>query len=208
MVRLLKNEYGCDTVIFFGSRARGNEDFGSDYDFIGIGNKEELIHENRIWNGLYLDLFIYSQAEVERLILPENLNFLVKSHLIGVEGGKILTQKNEMGTRLMARIREVYRDGPPLTSEEEIQFLKIWTIKTLERGQRNDTESYYRRATLLARLLDIYFILRSQWVRGPSQSLRWLQERDPDIYSAFAEALNPSANPVALAKLVKMIVDC
>lgn len=58
-------------VILFGSRARGDEDKGSDLDLMVIENREpdtydEMVRLRKAVGSVGVDILVYSQAEFER----------------------------------------------------------------------------------------------------------------------------------------------
>jgi hypothetical protein len=192
----LRDKHGCHTVILYGSRARGDARPNSDYDLLGVRDGGETIRDARLWNGVYLDLFIY----------PEALIFRVDETMLQWLGGVVLIQKGQLGNRLLARLEALFRTGPPPLPEDERQTRRVWAGKMLERAREGDIEAHYRRAWLLTALLEDYFQLRDLWYLGPKRSFLWLKEHDPAAYAAFDLALQPNASLEELGVLIARVL--
>jgi hypothetical protein len=191
----VKAKHKCHTLILYGSWARGDAGPASDYDLLAIrerGNK--VVRDARLWEGAYLDIFIYP----EKRLSPEAL--------IHVRGGKVLFQKNRTGNSLLSRIHKVYARGPKPLSPDEIGARRMWAQKMFERLRAGDPEGNYRRVWLLTALLEDYFLLQSRWYEGPKAAIKWLQKHRPHDYAKFESALEPRADLSAISDLVARVV--
>ena len=188
----LRDRHGCHTVILYGSRARGDQRPGSDYDLLGIRAGGERMRDARLWNGAYLDLFIY----------PEQLIAQPDETMLQWLGGVVLFQQGQIGDTLLARLDAIFRAGPAPLPADERQTRRVWAGKMLDRAREGDIEANYRRAWLLTALLEDYFQLRDQWYLGPKRSLIWLREHDSAAYAAFDAALRPGASLDQIAALI------
>lgn len=187
--------YGCHTVILYGSRARGEQRPGSDYDLLGVRPSGERIRDARLWNGVYLDLFIEPEAAISQ---PDET-------MLQCLGGLVLCQHGAIGDTFLAALDALFRAGPRPLPPDELEARRVWAGKMLARARQGDAEANYRRAWLLTALLEDYFQLRGQWYLGPKQSLRWLREHDPAAYAAFDLALHPGAGIEQIAALVNLV---
>jgi hypothetical protein len=192
----LRERHGCHTAILYGSRARGDETADSDYDAAGFASVEIVMRDARPWRGTYLDVFVYPQKELEA----------PTQELLKLRGGRVLFEREEAGTRLLARLEEVFAAGPAPLSADEMQVRRTWARKMLARIARGDIEGDYRRAWLLTALLQDYFELRGLWFAGPKEGLAWLAINDPGAYAAFEAALKPGAGVSAIARAVGAVV--
>ena len=61
---LLRTKHGCHSAILYGSHARGEATSTSDYDVAGIRESGEIFRDARLWNGSYLDVFVYPQDKI------------------------------------------------------------------------------------------------------------------------------------------------
>jgi hypothetical protein len=194
LTKELCRKHGCHTLILYGSRARGDATPASDYDLIGIRTNGKAIHDTRRWNGAYLDVFVYP----ERRLKP--------GELLRVRGGRVLIEKNGMGTRLLTRIERLHARGPKPLMPEERRALRIWSRKMLERVRLAGTEGNYRRAWLLMQLLEDYFLLRGKWYPGPKEALAWLAGNEPAMHRCFDQALKPNASIRKIEGLVEKVI--
>jgi hypothetical protein len=189
------DRHGCHTWILYGSLARGDAHLTSDIDLFGIRDGGEPDHDTRMWNGRFLDVFIYPAASFET----------VGEDWLQLRGGRVLREKDGLAARILSQVEMVYQAGPQPFAQHERQVLITWLHKMAERiGGRgpDDIEAHYRRAWLLTQILEDYFRLRDRWYRGPRESLLWLKAEEPAVYALFAEALAPGADLAAIRRLV------
>ncbi len=191
----LRAEHGCHTVILYGSRARGEATATSDYDLLGARDAGPSIRDARIVDGFYLDAFIHPRSKLEN----PDATFL---HL---RGGIVLFESDHVGTRFLAALDTIFEKGPVPLPADEVNALRVWARKSLERIRAGGILGNLRRAELLSRLLEDYFTTRTLWYRGPKASLRWLAEHQPKVYAAFDSALEPGASVEALEHLVDLV---
>ena len=195
IVNELRHKQGCHTAILYGSRARGEETSSSDYDILGIRDLGDVVRDARLWNGVYLDIFIYPESKLQS---PDET-------MLHMRGGKILFQKGGLGTHFLSRLDEIYLAGPKKLAHDEVQARKVWARKMLDRAKAGDTEGNFRRAWLVTALLEDHFAVCGEWYRGPKESLKWLQENRPALYQHFEAALVPGASLAAIEALVREI---
>src|ERR1041385_7486137 len=103
LVEELRNKFHCHTFILYGSRARGDAKDTSDYDILGITTEgDTVVRDARIWNGYYLDAFIY----------PESFLGSLDESLLKLKGGIVLVERDGIGSDLLKRIETLYLAGP------------------------------------------------------------------------------------------------
>jgi len=188
----LRQKQGCHTAILYGSRARGDETLASDYDILGVRESGEVTRDARVFNGFYLDIFIYPES---KLSSPDET-------MLHMRGGKVLFQKDDLGIDFLKKLEEIYSLGPKKLPPDEIQARKVWARKMLDRAKLEDMEGNFRRAWLVTALLEDHFSIRGEWYRGPKESLKWLQANRPALYARFEVALKPGAPLSDIEKLV------
>lgn len=94
IVAHLQSVYACHSIIFYGSRARGDATETSDYDILGIRESGVITRDAPFWNGNYLDIFIYPESEI---LNP------CERHL-HMTGGLVLYEKNGMASSFLAQL--------------------------------------------------------------------------------------------------------
>ncbi|PAX52667.1 nucleotidyltransferase domain-containing protein [Brunnivagina elsteri] len=197
----LSSEQNCHTVILYGSRAKGTHTANSDYDILAVREIGQTTRDARLWNGAYLDIFIYNEGD----ILDIDASFL------RLLGGIVLrcpttrqgvSTHQGIGHQLLAKVAALYASTPPALQPNEIELRRIWLYKMLERIATGDIEANYRGVWLLYALLEDYFDLRQQWYLGSKASWNWLQVHDQESYATFAAALKPGASISAIQSLV------
>jgi hypothetical protein len=190
--------HGCHTWILYGSRARGDAHPTSDIDLLGIRDADTADHDARLWDGVFLDAFVYPTSRFET----------VGADWMHLRSGRVLQERDGLGRRIVREAEQAYQAGPSPLPEPERRKLVAWHRKTVQRiaGRGpDDVEAHYRRAWLLMQSLEDYFSLRGLWYRGPKESLAWLQAHAPDDHAAFAAALVPGADLAAIRALVERV---
>lgn len=192
----IKEKYSCHTIILYGSRARGDSTETSDYDIIAIRETGELMRDGHLFEGAYLDVFIYSEQEIKN---PD-------ASLIRIKDGVVIVQKNNLGDQLLKKIKNIFSEGPKKIADSEKQVIRVWSEKMLNRASVGDIEGNFRRHWLLFDVLEGYFNLRDQWYLGPKESFQWLKQHDHATYLLFNDALKPEANLECVRRLVERII--
>lgn len=191
------SKYDCHTIILYGSRARSEATATSDYDIIAIRENGEFERDCRLYNGFYLDIFIYSEDAVKN---PD-------VSLIRMKDGIVLCEKNSAGSNLLNKVTTLFDAGPPQTPEWERIEISSWVYKMLDRAKQGDIEGNFRRHWLLHDLLECYFKLRDIWYLGPKESFQWLKNNDSRTYAAFDVALSPGGSLNDAESLIKIILQ-
>ena len=195
----LIQKHGCHTLILYGSFARGQAGPASDIDVLGFCDSTLLQENSRdtsIWEGRYLDLFVYPVSKA----LESPADFL------HVRNGKILIQRDGFGTQFLEALSNEFRKLPLSLSESESEARKQWARKMLQRASLNDIEGNYRLHWLLFTLLEDYFALRKWRYPGPKRALLWLAHYEPDAWRAFDRALAPGSSPEVQRELVEAVI--
>jgi hypothetical protein len=191
-----RTAHGAHTVIVYGSHARGDASPESDLDVASFADVAETTRDARLWQGIYLDGFIYPTATLHSSD-PELMKLL---------GGRVLLDDRGLAGALLERMASLDREGPPPLPESEQRMRRVWARKMLARIRRPDIEAHYRHHWLLYQLLEDHYALRGEWYRGPKVAFADLQHRAPETFAAFSRALAPDAPLTALDALVELVV--
>lgn len=193
----LQKRYSPHTIIFYGSRARGDHTPSSDMDVVCFVEGATRIADARDFEGLYLDAWVYG-SDVMSASTDE---------LLRVADGYCLYDEFGRGEIFLKELQQRIKQGPKQLSASEIQHTKKWVDKMLERAKSSDVESLYRRYWLAVDLLQIYFDLRGQWYFGSKRSLAWLKEYDSIGYELFSQVYTHSIEFASLSKLAEYITN-
>lgn len=192
----MAQKHGCHTVILYGSRSTGDFDTGSDYDIIAIRETGEIEKDSRLFEGVYLDAFIYPEGPINE---PD-------SFLIRIKNGIVLKQKDHQGDELLKHVNDIYIKGPQKTPQWEKKEILAWFPKMLDRAKRADIEGNYRKHWLLTESLNAYFRLHDLWYLGSKKAFLWLKFNDPKVYQAFDAAMRLDAGCSTIELLLSQII--
>lgn len=193
----LRRVHGVHTVLLYGSRSRGEATAESDIDVASYADVSSVTRDARLWNGMYLDAFVYP---TQRLSEAPDVDALKLCD------AQVLLDERGLAKPHLDRITAFEQQGPAPLSEAELRMRRVWMRKTLARLRRGDIEAHYRQHWLLYALLEDYFALRGQWYRGAKRALGDLLSYAPDAFVAFERALVPGAPLAALEALVDMVI--
>jgi hypothetical protein len=149
-------------------------------------------------DGHFLDVFLHPDELLTRPVSPE---------LLPLRGSRILVQRNDAASRLLAAIEDLYQRGPERLSADEVRARDTWACKMALRARRGDVEGDYRRVWLLTALLEDYFVTRGRWFEGPKKALADLRLREPALFEAFGSALKIGAGLDSLDRVVALATD-
>jgi hypothetical protein len=195
IVAELKTRHRCHTIFLYGSRARGLVTPTSDYDVTGVrrdGRKTRIAKRVR---GAYWDVFVYPEKDLRKLG-DQHLSW---------KGARLLHAEGRYGPNLMKRLdallRKPHRPSPPY----ELQVLKIWSRKQLDRCEARDAQGLFRRVELLTALVEHYFEIRKMRFWGPKAGFAWLEEHDPETFRRILRALRrPERLPLLKAAAARV----
>lgn len=196
LVAELISSHRAHTVILYGSRARGDHTLESDVDVATFADVARTLRDARVWNGLYLDAFVYPTDVATRSIDDD---------LLKLRNGRVLLDERGLANALLARVHERVEQGPtPLTADDR-QMRIVWAQKTVDRIRRGDIEAQYRHHWLLFQLLEDYYALRDRWYFGPKESFARMRIDEPHVFALFERALRPGAPLETVAALAEVV---
>ncbi len=159
-----------------------------------IGGK---FRDAREVNGAYWDLFVYPDGEIASPTVDH----------IHIRGGVVLLERDQIGTRFLSKLDELFAKGPKSLPPDELQTRKIWAKKMLDRAAVGDDEGSYRRTWLQFALLEDYFAFRNHWYQGSKAALHWLKTNDPAGFQLFSESLKSPTDLQLLKQLAEHVTE-
>lgn len=197
LCEFLMEKHGAHTIMLYGSRANGSATVESDYDVIAFAPVDRVLHDARLHDGQYLDVFVYPEQELAE----------ATEDFLHIRQAQVLQQRDAEADAFLAQLDVLYEQGPSPLSSDEIVARITWINKMLVRAQRGDPEGNYRQHWLLFSLLEDYFQLRRQWYQGPKKALAFLALNEPVIHASFVEALKPSASFDLIQALATAVIN-
>lgn len=192
----LIEKYKCETIILYGSYARGDFTKESDVDILCLRMDKEELNDISIFEGKQLDVWVKcSNKELN----PQDF--------LHIRDGKIVFDTNSKGERLLKAVKECFNAGPPKIDKEQKKFLIDWMTKMYNRSMKGDVEGTYRYYWLVKDTLEIYFELNNQWYEGPKKSLKWLEENDKAFFDIYNNILNDGVASENMMNLISRLSD-
>ena len=179
IINYLRTRYQPLTIAVYGSYAEGTFDAQSDFDCLVIVKDKTISHDDSMIEGILLDCFIYSEAELAQRPIEDFLTLY----------DAILLEDNGSGAKLKQEVRD-YVLAHRMTAPADKDFLKSWMKKVLRRMEKGDDEAHYRAVMLLAESLEDYFTLRDQFYFGSKKAIKQLETIDPLGYALFHQAMS------------------
>lgn len=193
----LITKHRCHTVVLYGSRARGQVTLTSDYDVMGVRSRGSELRIAKKQEGFFWDVFVYPEKDLKN----------IDGKVFDLKHAKVLYQEGKYGTDLIRRIKKGLKIPFKKHSQFEIDVVKVWAQKELERCRINDTQGLYRRIEFLGALVDHYFYVRQKRYLGPKAGLETMQKNDPTTFKlvkrAFKYPTNLSFLKAAATKVYK-----
>lgn len=191
--------HGAHTVLLYGSRARGEGRPTSDVDLIALRVAGGALRDVTPWRGLAFDLHVHDEADLETL-LSERAPSLAHA--------RVLLERGDMGTLLVARVRARLAEPPAASSKDEWVALWAWGHKMHGRIRDPDpTFAAYRRAEVLRETLPCWCEVRRRWYVGPRPTLRPIEDEDPAVHAAYVAAARPAATLADFDRLLDLVFD-
>lgn len=189
----LTRVHRAHTILLYGSHSRGDATPESDIDVACFADVPSTYRDARMWNGSFLDGFVYPTAIAEADVTEE---------LLKLGGATVLLDDRQLAAALVERIAAFEsRPVAPLVASER-RMRRVWSHKMIARIRRGDVEASYRYHWLLYQLLEDHYPMIGRRYPGPKRAFADLATRDPETFAAFERALVPGANFDAVEALV------
>ncbi len=192
----VREKYGVQSVILYGSRARGTATAKSDYDIIGLNKSGKNERHLEVFNGAPLDINIY---DIDTYNLAES-----KVNPLFWDEAVVLFQQHHEGEQFIKGAKKAFYDQK-IPSEKKTNTIRLLSIN-LNRSQENTIKENFYRHRFLAQALAQYFPIHDLVYMGPRKSFEWLKKHDPLTYAAFEKALTPNADKETLYALLERVI--
>lgn len=185
--------HGAHTLLLYGSHARGDATAESDVDVAAFADVPETYRDARLFEGVFLDAFIYPTSLAESAPTEE---------LLKLGGSHVLIDDRGLAAPLLERVAELESAPVEPLPDHEVQTRRVWARKMVARIARGDIEAHYRRHWLLFQLLEDHYAIEARRYPGPKRAFSDLSSRAPETFAAFDRALAPDAPLEAIERLV------
>jgi hypothetical protein len=195
--------HGAHTVLLYGSRARSPAGHAwtptSDVDLIALRTSGGPLRDVTPWRGLAIDLHLFDDTGVDKL---------VEERAASLAHARVLLERGDTGSQLVARIRARLAEPPKALDRDEWVALWAWGDKMHGRIRDPDpTFASYRRAEVLRETLHAWCEVRRRWYVGAKPTLSLLRDADPACHAAYVAAARPASTLADLDRLLDLVFD-
>ena len=180
-----KRAHHAHTILLYGSRARGDATLESDIDIAAFADVPGTYRDARLWNGFFLDGFVYPTAIAQSEVDDE---------MCKLSGALALLDERGLAAPFLRRVEARETEPLPPLPETERRMRRVWAQKMLARIRRGDVEANYRYHWLLFQLLEDHYPMIGKRYPGPKRALLELSAHDPATFAAFESTLVPGAH--------------
>lgn len=217
LIDFMESQFGCHTLILYGSRGLGTHRPTSDWDILAInqGTMEAYCHQTVEGVG-EVNAYIYPELMVE--FHRSNPSKIYKPREIFVRRirtARVLIEHEGMGTYIIEKAKELYAAGPQKMPPSYAEHVRYSYFQRCLRAQYLDTalpdatpeimRDYWRIEAQFGALSN-YFKLRSMWEPAPKDALAYLDKHDFQAFDAFERGLAPDASPQDLQTLFNIVL--
>lgn len=202
-VEELKANPTVQSVILFGSQARGNARPGSDVDLIIVCDATKRGVEER--EGQVFELVYVTEADALSFY-EANKDNAVRTW----ETARILFEKDGSATRLQAAAALIRTEGKVPLAGDKLLHAKFDTedfVRAVRSKAETDTaEALFLMYAKVPNVLDTYFDIHGWWTPAPKQMLSKLKEQDPELYRRVHSLYSDSGTTAERLDLFERVV--
>ncbi len=198
ILEYLKSTYKPTVIILHGSRARGKEREGSDWDFIFLYNSHNEIRSGR-------EMFNGQNIEFSSYILPVDD---IDSLLPKLQGAKVVYEESNEGTILLEKINAIYAEGVHW-SPDKLSNHKLW-FEGRVNGMRDSVNNpiiftkYF--ADLYQRVFNYwYWIIRNKYSQPIYIAEEEIMNKDLEYYQLVSSLVDLSTKPEEKVRIAEKI---
>lgn len=210
IIGYLDENYGCHTVLLYGSRALGTNRPDSDWDILALnrGHIREIAHTVLVGVG-EINAYIYSQNMVAFNSRQTSPLYGEMNEFVRLRHAKVLAQELDWGTQIIRTANAIYQHGPLSLQESDLIHMYHYLGKTLLSAVTNETaEAGYRNISmhrLLFYSFRFYFSTRRLWIPSEKDGMEHIRVHDRDIYEQFLACESKPYNARTILRLIDMV---
>jgi len=180
----LKHDPTVESVILFGSHARGDAREDSDVDLIVVCDKTKRGIEER--GGQRFEL-VYVTEEDAKKYYRENKDNAVRTWKVA----QVLFDRNGAAERLRECVAEIEKTGKHECSGDALNHLRFDVEDSLRAiraiSSQQPTEANYMLNVKLSHVLELFFDIRGMWKPAPKQLLGAVRRENGEIYDLVTD---------------------
>lgn len=184
IINYLIDKYRPLAIVTYGSFCFGMNDAYSDFDCMIIVDQKGSSHDDTVIDGIPLDCFIFTKAEV----LGEDLDTFLT-----VYDGNVVLDTDEIAANLKVRVRNYVAEHSVIPDDEK-KFIISWIQEAMRRVEKNDDEGNFRALAFLWESITDYFLLRDLFYFGSKNAVAYLKENDTVGYRLYHNAITERTN--------------
>lgn len=200
----LKANPKVQSIILFGSQARGDARPESDIDLIIVCNETKRGVEEH--NCQMFELVYVTEADAVQFYNAHKDN-CVRTW----ESAKILFDRDGSAGRLQEVARRIKETGKEKPSRDALQHAKFDAVDFMraltEKCATDETTALFLLYGKLPRLVETYYSVRGLWIPAPKRTLLNLKEIDAILYGLIADVYRPDIRAYEKIEITKKIIE-
>lgn len=212
LIDFLEDNFGCHTVIVYGSRGEGGTPRpDSDWDVLAITDIGGRNYCHEVIEGVGdVSAYIYNIDDTEFDMQRLTHLYYPLNHFVRLRHGRVLVQVDGVGDILIKRAKQLYAGPPPKSSAENDVHQRYSLLGYGLGGLRNPhyTAEHKEliRCDMLPRSLVVYFDRRRMWQPSPANTMHYLEKADPKGYGLLQTAFAPGADADSIEPWIQHVL--
>lgn len=201
IIARLGRDYGCHTLVLYGSRAQGAAHEDSDWNVLGVYDEKASGWFHRRVEGVgQVNAEFYPEAALTAN-MAGTLNFQL--YASNYAHAQVLVEKDGWGQRIITAASQWLAQPPKPVSASFARMLRHYYEDIIVASQRDERllplTKQFTCHEGLTRSLQQYFSLRGLHRRSAPEAIGYLRQQDPAAYALFEVAIRPAAPVEAVA---------
>lgn len=212
LIDFLEDNFGCHTVIVYGSRGEGGAPRpDSDWDVLAITDVGSRNFCHELIDGVGdVSAHIFNSDDVEFDMRKLSGLYHPLNHFVRLRHGRVLVQQDGIGDTIIKRAKQLYAGKAPKSSPEyEVHHrynLLGYGLGGLRNPHYTAAHKQFIRCEILPWSMMVYFDLRRMWQPSPKDAIAYLEMADPKGYALMSAAFEPSADADTIEAWVQHVL--